>query len=153
MSRLELKVIPDVAALVVAGLMWFVAGVTPALAAFGPVWLLVSFALLVVGSWLIVAARVEFSRGGTTFDPTAPGAASHLVTGGVYRFTRNPMYLGTFLILLAVGALLVNVFSFVVSAAFAVYIDRFQIEPEERALRAKFGPAYDEYAARVRRWT
>ncbi len=62
------------------------------------------------------------------------------------------MYLGTLLALLGLAALLSNLFSLILSAAFVAYMDRFQIVPEERILAAKFGPDYEAYTSSVRRW-
>jgi protein-S-isoprenylcysteine O-methyltransferase Ste14 len=151
-SKLELKVPPDLLALTVAGGMWAVSALTPSLEV-PPVYRLsVAAALFVVAVALVTAARVAFARAGTTFNPTAPGRSSHLVSSGIYRVTRNAMYLGTLLALLAIAALLSNLYSLVLSAAFVAYLNRFQIAPEERALSARFGAAYESYAGRVRRW-
>ena len=150
--QLDLKVPPDVVALVVAALMWLIAAVTPSLAVPSAHLVPAAVALLVVGLTLIVAARVGFARVGTTFSPVAPGRSECLVTTGVYRLTRNPMYLGTLIALLAFAVALSNAFAAVASALYAVYMNRFQIAPEERVLRERFGLAYEEYASRVRRW-
>jgi protein-S-isoprenylcysteine O-methyltransferase Ste14 len=152
MSRLELKVPPVVVAGIVAALMWVVSVVTPPLPV--PTALRIGVAAgsaivaVVVGVWAIAS----FARAHTTVDPMAPERAQHLVDTGVYRFTRNPMYLGLLLILLAWAALLSTVQSLVVSSAFVLYMDRFQIGPEERALSALFGRDYADYTTRVRRW-
>lgn len=152
MWRLELKVPPDVVALVTAGVMWLVSMVTPSLDVRLVYRVLVASVLFVPAVVLVVTARTAFARARTTFDPTAPERSSHLVTTGVYRLTRNPMYLGTLLALLAVGALLSNPLSFILCAAFVLYMNRFQIVPEERVLGARFGRAYEAYAHKVRRW-
>lgn len=81
-----------------------------------------------------------------------PGGASSLVQGGIYRFTRNPMYLGFLLVLGGWAVLLANGLAFVGPLAFVAYLNRFQIGPEERALAGLFGPEYAKYRARVRRW-
>jgi len=152
MSGLELKVIPDVVWLVAAGLMWLVATLTPSLSV--PAWLRLvgTLALLGAGLGLIVAARADLARAHTTFNPMAPNRSSDLVTTGVYRFTRNPMYLGMLLVLVAFGAWLSSPYALIVPVAFAVYIARLQIRPEERVLRARFGSDYNDYVNRVRRW-
>ena len=152
MSRLELKVPPYVGALVVASLMWLVSTVTPSLDLRLAYRILVAVVLLGASAVLVGTTRVAFVRAGTTLNPTAPGRSSHLVCCGIFRLTRNPMYLGTLLALLALAALLSSAFSLILVAAFVVYIDRFQIAPEERVLSAHFGPAYQAYASRVRRW-
>jgi protein-S-isoprenylcysteine O-methyltransferase Ste14 len=151
-SRFELKVIPDAVWLIAAGLMWLVSALTPSLDIPAVPRLLAALALLGAGTGLVIAARVDLARAGTTFNPTAPDRTSDLVTSGVYRFTRNPMYLGMLFALLALAAWLSSAYTLVLPAVFVVYLDRLQIEPEERVLRARFGPAYNAYVARVRRW-
>lgn len=152
MAKLELKIPPDVVALVVGGVMWLVSTVTPSLEEPLVCRVLVAGVLFIAATALVVSARAAFARAGTTFNPTAPTRSDSLVTNGVYRFSRNPMYLGTLLALLAVATLLSNPFALILSAAFVAYIDRFQITPEERILHAKFGSAYEAYADGVRRW-
>jgi protein-S-isoprenylcysteine O-methyltransferase Ste14 len=152
MSRLELKIPPDVVALAVAGVMWLVAALTPPLDVPLAYRAVIAGAFFVAAAVLVVTARTAFARAGTTFSPTAPERARCLVTTGVYRHSRNPMYLGTLVALFAVATLLANAFSLLASAAFVAYIGRLQIASEERVLRARFGPAYEEYASRVRRW-
>lgn len=93
-----------------------------------------------------------FRRARTTVNPTRPGSSTVLVVSGVYRFTRNPMYLGFLLMLLGAAAQLENAAAFIVWPAFVLYLNRFQIRPEEEALRALFGEAFIRYQSRVRRW-
>ncbi len=81
-----------------------------------------------------------------------PERTSALVTTGVYRITRNPMYVGLLLGLLAWAAGLSSPVSLAGPVAFIMAINRFQIEPEEKALLAKFGPEYETYKSAVRRW-
>lgn len=78
--------------------------------------------------------------------------SSALVRNGVYRFTRNPMYLGFLLVLAAWAAFLSSLMSVLALPCFIAYINKYQIEPEERALLAKFGAEFEQYAAAVRRW-
>jgi len=85
-------------------------------------------------------------------NPIKPDAASSLVTGGVFRVTRNPMYLSLLLYLLAWAAYLSNVLPLLFLPVFVLYIHQFQIKPEERVLSALFGPEYAAYKGRVRRW-
>jgi protein-S-isoprenylcysteine O-methyltransferase Ste14 len=85
-------------------------------------------------------------------NPLQPDAASSLVSGGVYRWTRNPMYLGMALVLLAWAVYLSSIAALAVLPLFIVYINRFQIEPEERALEARFGAQFERYRKAVRRW-
>jgi protein-S-isoprenylcysteine O-methyltransferase Ste14 len=152
-ASLELKVPPDVVALVVAALMWLASVLIPS---FGGVSIgyrvLVAAVLVLLVVLLLATAKTALVRAGTTLDHRHPDNASHLVTTGVYRFTRNPIYLATLLVLLAWAGLLWNPVSACVSAAYVLYMNRFQIRPEERMLRSLFGQDYAEYARRVRRW-
>ena len=152
MAGLELKVPPDLVALVVSGLMWLVSLVTPSVIAPTAYRVLVATALLFGGLGLIAAARVAFARVGTTFSPVTPNRSSRLVTTGVYRCSRNPMYVGTLLVLLALAAWLADPVCALVAVCYAAYIDWFQIRPEERELRHRFGSEYEDYAGKVRRW-
>jgi len=152
MAQLELKVPPDVVALVVAALMWLVSTVTPSLRLPLEVRLLAAAVLAAAGIGLIAAARIALAKAATTFSPVAPQRSSRLVTTGVYRHSRNPMYLGTLLVLFAVAAWLADPVSFAVALSYVAYMDRFQIAPEERVLRRRFGGAYEDYLHRVRRW-
>jgi len=151
-TSLELKIPPDVVALVVAGLMWLVFTVTPRLNVSIGYRVFAAAALALLGLLLLAAAKVALGRAHTTGDARHPGSARHLVTGGVYRVTRNPIYLAMTLLLLAWAASLSNLVSACVSASFALYIQRFQIRPEERVLGSLFGQSYMDYARRVRRW-
>jgi len=71
---------------------------------------------------------------------------------GVYRLTRNPMYLGFLLVLLGWAIFLSNALAFLLLPAFIFYMNRFQIEPEEKALTSLFGQQFVAYTSRVRRW-
>jgi len=89
---------------------------------------------------------------GTTVNPMKPESSSALVRSGIYAWSRNPMYVGFLLILIAWAILLSNATAFVFLPGFLLYMNRFQIEPEERALFSTFGQHFTAYAARVRRW-
>jgi protein-S-isoprenylcysteine O-methyltransferase Ste14 len=97
-------------------------------------------------------AMLSFWKVHTTVNPMKPSSTSSLVTSGIYHFTRNPMYLGLLFILIGWALYLANVLAFLFLPAFILYMNRFQIEPEERALTALFGQEFFEYASRVRRW-
>ena len=138
--------------LATGALMWLVAW-SAQFAAFplpGRIWLAAGCAL--AGLLLAAPAILSFRRARTTVHPMQPAKTTSLVVAGVYRFTRNPMYLGLLLVLAGWGLYLSNALAFALLPAFVAYINRFQIAPEERALAAKFGPDYDAYKARVRRW-
>jgi protein-S-isoprenylcysteine O-methyltransferase Ste14 len=116
--------------------------------------LLKPLALLVflAGLLLALAAVISFIRHKTTVNPLAPSRATHLITGGVYAYSRNPIYLGDLLILIALALWLGNLANPIVAAVFVWYINRYQITPEEQALARLFGERYAAYRAKVRRW-
>jgi protein-S-isoprenylcysteine O-methyltransferase Ste14 len=152
MSVLELKIPPPIVALVVALLMWL----TPAVAGFmqipHPARVLCAAVLVCVGQGIGIAGMIAFRRAKTTVNPVKASLASSLVTRGVYRYTRNPMYVGLSLTLLAWAVLLANPFAVLWVVVYVLYITRFQIIPEERVLTSLFGQEYEAYKVRVRRW-
>ena len=152
MSGLELKVPPVVAALAVAGLMWVATLIVPSFDLAFAVRVVGGVGLGVAGLCAALAGAVPFRRAHTTVDPTRPDSTSSLVVSGVYRFTRNPMYLGMLVVLLGWSLFLANALAFVLTAVFVLYLNRFQITPEERALSKLFGAEYAAYRGGVRRW-
>lgn len=112
----------------------------------------VVLATALTGVLILIAAAYEFSRAHTTLDPLHPRAASALVVSGVFRYSRNPMYLGMAILLVAWGLYLSHPLALLGVPAFVAYINRFQIIPEEKALRALFPGAFEAYARQVRRW-
>ena len=152
MTWLEHKIPPPIVAAVTGAAMWLLAGVTPA-ASFDPTFRIVTAgALIATGLALMVAAVAAFRRARTTINPVEIDRASSLVTGGVFTLTRNPMYLGVALLLLAGAVYLAAPATLIGPIAFAAYITRFQIMPEERVLAEKFGDAFKRYTDRTRRW-
>ena len=152
MKILELKVPPPILALCLALLMWFASSlVSPVAVPFG-VRVGVALALVVIGQSISISGMVSFRRAKTTMNPIKASAASSLVTSGVYRYTRNPMYLGLSVTLMAWAVFLSNLLALVAVPLFVLYISRFQIRPEERVLSSLFGAEYAAYKQRVRRW-
>lgn len=152
MSLLELKIPPPVVAVLIGLAMWFASGFGPSIALPLLVRGVVFAAIALAGGATALAGELEFKRVRTTINPLKPQNTSSLVTSGVYRFTRNPMYLGLWLVVLGWAAFLCSALAFLGPIAFVAYISRFQIVPEERVLSGKFGTAYSGYLARVRRW-
>lgn len=108
--------------------------------------------LALPGGLLAVWAVAVFRRAGTTVDPTSPSKARQLVIVGPYQLTRNPMYLGLSLGLLAWAGWLGSLSGFLLVPVFVALVTYLQIVPEERALEARFGDAYAAYRRRVNRW-
>lgn len=152
MKALEHKVPPPVVAALVATAMWGLALLRPALPIPAGVRHLAVALLITAGVLFDLLGLLAFRRSKTTVNPLQPGKASALVTEGIYRFTRNPMYAGMVLLLTAWAVHLSALWPFVGPVLYILYITRFQITPEERILSSKFGAEWTAYTARVRRW-
>ena len=151
LNSLELRLPPPVLALLTAFVMWI--GARDNAAFPGPGWLapLVAGIGAVAGVILILAVAALL-RARTTLSPVRPDEARALVRTGIYSVTRNPIYLADALALLAYAVHLWQPQSFVAVPVFVAWIHRFQILPEERALRATFGEDFEQYTAATRRW-
>jgi protein-S-isoprenylcysteine O-methyltransferase Ste14 len=152
MPWLELRFPPLLVGLGFGGAMLGVARWVPALAFALPWSSALALALVSIGATTALAGVLAFRRQRTTVDPLRPSAASTLVSAGVYRVSRNPMYLGFLLLLAGWAVHLSNAGSAALVPVFVAYMTRYQIEPEERALHAKFGAELDRYRSLVRRW-
>ena len=151
-KTLELKLPPPVVMVLTGLAMWLLAAWLPAFDFEAPAREVLAFALVAVGLASGVAGILAFRRVGTTVHPQRPHTSTTVVHAGIYRFSRNPMYLGLLLVLAGFAVVLANLLAFALLPLFVAWMNRFQIGPEERALSAKFGAAYDGYRARVRRW-
>jgi protein-S-isoprenylcysteine O-methyltransferase Ste14 len=150
-NALELKVPPLALVVLFAAAMWL-ASASSAFTLLLP-WRS-AFALILFTAGLVVALAgvLAFRRAKTTVNPLTPEATTAMVTSGIYRFTRNPMYLGFLFVLAGWAMYLSNLLGFALLPLFALYLTRFQIVPEERALCAKFSDAFTAYKRSVRRW-
>lgn len=150
--NLQLKLPPAIVTLVFGAMMWLAANYLrwEWLQFYVPQWL--AIVLVMAAALLGVAGLVQFFRVSTTINPHKPDNSRSLVTGGMYRFSRNPMYLALLFILLAYASYLGNAAAFVLLPFYILYMNRYQIIPEEKVLEEKFGAEYREYHSRVRRW-
>lgn len=139
-------------ALIAAVAMWLLSGLMDFLAFDLPAGAALASLLVIAGGIIGFIGIFTFRHAHTTVDPRTPEAARVLVTAGIYRLTRNPMYVGIFLILLAWLVFLGNLLALVMLPLFVLYMNRLQILPEERALTEKFGDEYLKYQQEVRRW-
>ena len=152
MHALELKIPPPVVALVVATAMWLVAAMVSVLVVPAAIRITLAVAIALLGGAFSLAGAISFRRAKTTVNPMKPEKTSSLVSSGIYTITRNPMYVGLLLVLVAWAVLLSTAVVLAGPVAFFFYIGRFQIGPEERVLAKMFGPEYAEYQTKVRRW-
>jgi protein-S-isoprenylcysteine O-methyltransferase Ste14 len=152
MKALDTKIPPPLAALLVAVAMWGISRVTPALFIDRTWRLVIAATVASLGALVAVLAATAFRRAQTTHNPMTPEAASSIVSNGVFSYTRNPMYVGLTTLLVAWAVYLASLAALLGPVVLVLFITRFQILPEERALAAKFGRDYDDYRRRVRRW-
>lgn len=146
---LSLKVPPVALMAIFAVAMWLL----PAGAAVRLPWAALGSAVLALGGVAFSLAGVQaFRRARTTVSPVDPSASTALVVQGVYRITRNPMYLGFALMLLAFAVWLGKLSALLAVPVFMAYLQHFQIRAEEQSLRRRFGPSFDAYCRQVRPW-
>ena len=152
MKYFELKIPPLLLAILFAIAMFFAAGYLPTVSMSDTLSLGLALLSLLLGMVFCIAGVAEFKRHQTTVDPRFPEKVSSLVSGGIYKFSRNPMYVGFALFLLALVFLLNSPVLVIGVFGFVLYMNRFQIVPEELMLKKLFGDQYQRYQERVRRW-
>ncbi|WP_455376601.1 methyltransferase family protein [Kaarinaea lacus] len=113
---------------------------------------IVALIMFAIGLALVIISGYQFRKVTTTVDPLSPHQTTTLITTGFYRYSRNPMYIGFFLFLLAWGIFLGSLLSLILLPVFVYLITENQIKPEERILTEKFGSKYQRYLVKVRRW-
>ena len=152
LSKLELKIPPVLVTILFASMMWGLALAATPSNALESATSVLSAVLVVMGGVFVLSGVVAFRKAMTTVNPTRPEASSALVTTGVYRYTRNPMYVGFLFFLIGWGVFLANAYAMTLAIGFVGYMNRFQIHPEERVLESIFGAEFLAYKTRVRRW-
>ncbi|MBI4909482.1 MAG: isoprenylcysteine carboxylmethyltransferase family protein [Acidobacteria bacterium] len=152
MRALELRIPPLIAFAVVAVAMWWTANLQPVVSLPRPLRISIAGGCALFGLIVAVLGILTFRKAKTTISPVHPEAASSLVSGGVYSYTRNPMYLGLTAVVAGWAVWLSVAYAFLGPVALMLFLTRFQIIPEERVMSAKFGRAWDDYSGRVRRW-
>ncbi|WP_417667253.1 methyltransferase family protein [Roseibium sp.] len=149
---MNLKVPPLLLTALLCAALWASATALPASSFRVPGQWIIGALLAAAAVLLILHSGLLFRGLGTTVNPTRPETSSRLAVTGCYRFSRNPMYLGMLLGIAAVALALGSLLALVVLPGFVWYMNRFQIEPEERALGTLFGEDYRAYCQKVRRW-
>lgn len=152
MQTLELKIPPPVVAALAAVAMWDIEVLAPLVDAPAAIRVPLAIVLALTGAAFDLSGLIAFRRSKTTANPMKPDKAAALVCSGVYRLTRNPMYVGLAFVLVAWAVYLSCAWALLGPVAFVLYMNRFQIQPEERALATLFGSRYTAYKSGVRRW-
>ena len=112
----------------------------------------ISLFLLILGLFVFISAVRSFRKQKTTVNPLEPSQASSLVTSGIFKFSRNPMYLGMLIILLSTSFKFNLIGGMIISLFFYIFITKFQIIPEEEAMNELFGDKFTQYSNTTRRW-
>ena len=113
---------------------------------------MVSIIILLVGLLILIIPVSNFIKYKTTIDPIKFKKVNKLITSGIYKYSRNPMYLGLLMIVISSSILYLNIYSVTTPFLFYWWINRFQIKREEIFLSEKFGKEYLSYKTKTRRW-
>ncbi|PMH22111.1 methyltransferase family protein [Vibrio splendidus] len=152
MKFLELKVPPVALFIIVFAASYFCAQQLSQGALALPYGMVVLGIGIILSGVIGISGILEFRKQKTTVNPIKVETASAVVDSGIFGYTRNPMYLGLFILLFCFGYFFQNIFSVLLSFGFVIYMNYFQIKPEERALEQLFGAEYVDYKQKVRRW-
>ena len=113
---------------------------------------IISFIIFLIGLIILINPIVRFIKSKTTIDPIKFKKVNKLITSGIYKFSRNPMYLGLLMIVISTSIFYLNIFSVATPILFYFWINRFQIKREEIFLTEKFGKEYLLYKTKTRKW-
>ena len=113
---------------------------------------LISILILLIGILILINPIFKFIKSKTTIDPIKFKKVNKLIISGIYKYSRNPMYLGLLMIVISTSIFYLNIFSITTPFLFYCWINRFQIKREEIFLTEKFGKEYSLYKAKTRRW-
>ncbi|MCW8330143.1 isoprenylcysteine carboxylmethyltransferase family protein [Photobacterium sp. SDRW27] len=152
LNKLKLKIPPIALVIIFSILMSGVSKLLPSQGIFGSIDITISILCVISGSVISLLGVMAFRRAQTTVNPMLPQGSSTLVTSGIYSISRNPMYVGFLLLLIGLGFFLSSIYSLMLCAVFVLYMNRFQIQPEEEFLESLFFDDYRRYKANVRRW-
>ena len=149
---LQLKIPPPIYAISIALIMWLLSRYFPVAQLIIPPWNNLGIVLMILAGLSDLSSLYLFFKKRTTPNPMKPEFTTGLVTNGLYKISRNPMYLGMLIILFGFGIYLGNLTPFLILPAFYIVITEMQIKREERMLEEKFGEEYLVYKNKVRRW-
>ena len=150
--KLALKVPPPVVLLIFGILMWYVGGRLSGGRFDFANQIVAAISVGILGLIINILAIIGFRRAKTTVNPLDPGKATKLVVNGVFRLSRNPMYLGILVVLIGWAIWIGSFYNLALLVLFVYYMTQFQIRPEEEALKPLFGETYANYCSKVKRW-
>lgn len=152
MERLERKIPPVALFILFIMVMIRLDQVLLSFALALPLTTVVLVAAVILAGVIGIAGVYEFRKAKTTVNPVKVDSATSVVDSGVFAYTRNPMYLALVILLVGIGYWQQNIVCLLLPFGFVLYMNRFQIRPEEKALESLFGAEYLDYKQRVRRW-
>jgi protein-S-isoprenylcysteine O-methyltransferase Ste14 len=152
MKSLELRIPPLALTFLFALVMYGVSWAVPYGWVHVPAKTVVASGMALLGGLVALVGVIEFRRNNTTVNPMSPSGSSALVSSGIYRYSRNPMYLGFLLMLVGWSIYLANSFTVLFLPLFVMYMNQCQIRPEERVLEEVFGHRFQAFKVSVRRW-
>ncbi len=113
---------------------------------------LIAVFVLSFGLLILINPVLKFKKSKTTINPIKFKKVNKLVTSGIYKYSRNPMYLGFLMIVISSSIFYLNIYSILTPLFFYLWLNRFQIKREEIFLTEKFGKEYLSYKNKTRRW-
>ena len=149
---LKLKIPPPVYVLSIGLVMWLLHLYLPVAVLILPPWNSLGILLIVLAALVDFSSLYLFFKQRTTPNPMKPEFTTGLVVKGMYKFSRNPMYLGMLMMLFGFAVFLGKLTPFLVLPVFYFLMTEMQIKPEEKVLEDKFGDEYLDYKGKVRRW-
>ena len=152
MPALENRIPPPLVMVIFGLLMWVISLIAPGFEVSQFVRIGLSFSILFLGVFFCLSGVVSFKLAKTTVNPLNPELASSLVSSGIYKISRNPMYVGFACALVAWTVYLASPIAALGVLGFVLFMNRYQIASEERALTGLFGSEFTDYQAGVRRW-
>ena len=149
-SKKKLKIPPPILVIILITSIYFSSDKLNLI--FIPYRTLFSIVILSIGILVIINPVVKFIKSKTTVNPVEFKNVEKLVTSGIYKYSRNPMYLGMIMIIISTTVYYLNFYSLLTPFIFYFWINRFQIKREEVFLEEKFGQEYLSYKTKTRRW-
>ncbi len=152
MKYLALKIPPLLLVMIFSAAMFGLSKILPNLGLSSSLRWMILLIMSVISSVIVIASTWCFKVTHTTVNPFNPDSSTSLIQSGIYRYSRNPMYLGFTCFLIGIGVWLDSLFSILLVPTFIGYLTVFQIRPEEEALSKIFGDDFNQYKIKTNRW-